>query len=211
MNSHNITASNYMDAFVLVLAKRGSDILADWMGVGKEVRINMFSNPVYAKATQHLHIWHMSTGVVGEVLEFYEALHQGIEGTEREEIADALFYLIGMSKYVGIDWLEFIDQDLKQSGLVCEPDTYLMKAMRLDDMCKKYNVYNDESKLVDIQNAWIDFAHVWVGIASKFFTSLQDVIDENVVKLSERYAGIVYSNESAIKRADKLDDFPSGT
>lgn len=221
MNKHNIIASNYLDAFVLALAKRGVDILADWMGVGKEVRINMVGNPVYAKATQHLHVWHMSTGVVGEALELFQFnIEFNEDSSFQEEISDVLFYLVGMSRYVGIDdWQSvFCDFDayLRPVGDVVsipqeQIQDFLLSAMRLDDMCKKYNVYNDEEKLKNAKEFWLQFAASWELIAVYFFSSLQEVIDCNVEKLSKRYEGIKYSNEAASSRLDKLDSFPSGT
>lgn len=219
MNNHDITVDNYRDKFVLVLAKSGAAILADWMNVP----VNVISGDHnFVKPTNHLHVWHMSTGLLGEALEYYECMNvANPDSTPEEELADALFYSVGISRYVDIDdWTDFafMNED------PCDDRQYLFSAMELDDKIKKYNVYNNAAVLVEVKTAWVQFMVNWSSKAAEHFTVLQDVIDENVAKLSKRYDGICYSNKAAAERLDKVpqgelesdqdssvDKFPSGT
>lgn len=219
MNKHNIEASNYQNSFVLVLAKSGSRILADWLQADPSAIVG---DSYFAKVTNHLHLWHMSTGLTGEALEYFEVKNMSVpDSTPQEELGDALFYAIGMAKYIGIeDWTDFAFMNEDH----CDDMQYLLSAMVLDDKMKRYNIYNDEEKLEEVKVAWVQFMVNWSSKAAEVFAILQDAIDNNVNKLSKRYDGIVYSNEAAKNRADKIeegeldsdqdseiDPFPSGT
>ena len=203
MNKHNITSANYQDEFVLVLAKKGAAILADWMGVPVE---EIIGNPLYAIATQRIHIWHMSTGITGEALELLEhkLMGEDASGAPKEELTDALFYAVGMAKYIGIaEWQFWADQDEPEDKDDGSVEYYLMQAAYLDDLLKKYNVYFNQEKLLEVQAQWKSFMRALVHRIAREFNTLQDAIDYNVNKLSKRYDGIQYSNKAAAERADK--------
>jgi hypothetical protein len=202
-NKHNITSANYQDEFVLVLAKSGAAILADWMAVPVE---EIIGNPLYVVATRRIHIWHMSTGVTGESLELleYKLLGESASGVPQEELTDALFYAVGMAKYIGIaQWQFWADHDCVDEADDDSVEYYVLQAAQLDDLLKKYNVYFDQEKLIEVQAQWKYFMRTLIHRIYKEFGSLQEAIDFNVDKLSKRYEGIQYSNKAAQERADK--------
>lgn len=196
MNDLGITAENYEKDFVLKLAKPGGQIL-------KGIGLNSFGDlPFPTKAVESADLLHMAIGVVGEVIELQQALYVDDDVNIREELGDILFYLVGMRAQ---SFPEFSLWNLRGLDRVIDYDELLLSAGNLLDQVKKFIIYNDQSenRRQELRIAYSELWDYFIPFLQNYFNSTQEAIDENVRKLSIRYAQLQYSDEAAKLRADK--------
>lgn len=138
------------------------------------------------------HLLHMAIGIMGEVVEL--AFAPNSENI-REELGDIEFYLAGM----------LLDTEfaVATEGLQVEvSDTFVLKsAGDLLDQMKKYVVYN-KNNIQNVAKAFAQFCYDLNNYYEEFEISRDEVRDENVAKLTKRYAN-GYSDKAAQERADK--------
>lgn len=199
MNDLGITLENYEKDFVLKLAKPGGQIL-------KGIGLNSFGDlPFPTKAVESAHLLHMAIGVVGEVIELQPAFYADDDMNIREEIGDILFFLVGMRRQVfpefSLHHLPLAEQYMDYNGL-------LRSAGDLLDQTKKLIIYNDQSedRRQQLKTAYALLWDYFIPFLRYYFNSIQEAIDENVRKLSIRYAQLQYSDEAAKLRADKIPE-----
>jgi hypothetical protein len=162
----------------------------------------------------HIDLWHGATGVAGEGGELLEAVllyntHQipleELRVRAVEELGDLEFYLEQIRQR-----LHWTREPIDANNAPISPDMLLRHTAEvaiqgcniLDDI-KKVSIYGkqlDTSQLI-IHMAAIDYAmdavRLSLGISRRW------TLDANIEKLSERYAGLKYSDKAATERPDK--------
>lgn len=169
-----------------------------------------------------VHLWHMGTGIAGEVIEFMEALRAYITitrdaktdeewkqmRTDRrahliEEIGDILFYCEGYRAALNLDnptWVE---------GLVDETGFGILASSgELLDIAKKYAVYNKPmtSDRMDHIQTHLNIIHTAIiETIGSLHCSYEDVMHALDLKLNHKRYPDGYTNEAAQERADKKE------
>lgn len=151
------------------------------------------------------HLWHMATGLSGEVAELFEQIvvkGAGDEGNILEEAGDILFYIEGLDQCMTarcehntLPFLVGVQPRIALDFLVCRAGDAL-------DLAKKRAVYNkpidEEAMLLTLQ-----FVRSYLESAIKPYNiTLEQARQHNIDKLTVRY-GRTYSNEAAQLRKDK--------
>ena len=77
------------------------------------------------------------------------------------------------------------------------------EAGELLDAIKKHVVYNKPLDLENVVEELGDIAFYIEGLIQELGLTHEQVINQNISKLSVRYAGLTYSDEAAQNRADK--------
>lgn len=176
--------------FVLSRAKPGADILEELVGY-------------------QVHIWHMATGIVGEVVEL-------MAYTDRknmlEELGDIEFYLAGLLHAAGRDDFGWSPTDKFQAPHITafNNELHCMHSMLkhsgdLLDYAKKLAIYQKKLDLQKFNDSvhGVRYALEWFYKEHK--TSGGRVRSSNKKKLEIRYPD-GYSNKSAQARADKQNE-----
>lgn len=180
---------------VAALAKPGNDILA-------------------SLTPEKVDMWHAATGISGEAGEITEALFS-FELSDRteldlenliEEMGDMEFYLQQLRTNVGIT-REFLyeqrfdfyqsDQPMVVAALIN------MAASQILDQVKKHVVYNKPLDRDALTVALFRMECQLIIMRSLSGVKLETVLDQNIAKLSVRYAGMKYTDADAQNRADK--------
>lgn len=150
---------------------------------------------------EEAHILHMAVGVAGEACELLEAVSKDDRGTALEECGDIEFYFEGLLQgtktvLVSGPWTK---ADIKDDPLT---DVLIMAGLVLD-VAKKMVIYKDCTKMAQLRLAMHQFRTALDQFYCITLMTKQDAKEHNIEKLSQRYEGLVYSDESAILRADK--------
>jgi NTP pyrophosphatase (non-canonical NTP hydrolase) len=77
------------------------------------------------------------------------------------------------------------------------------EAGELLDAVKKAVIYRKPLDVANVREEAGDILFYVTGILNSIGATLEEVIDENMEKLSLRYQSLAYSNSAAIQRADK--------
>ena len=80
------------------------------------------------------------------------------------------------------------------------------EAGELLDAIKKATIYRKPLDIANVREEAGDIMFYLTGLLDSLGVDLQDVIAENMVKLSLRYQSLSYSNDQAIARMDKVED-----
>lgn len=143
-------------------------------------------------------LWHMATGLSGEVGELLEALLKSDVENLIEEMGDIEFYFEGLRQEVDLQL--FPIEPFDNTDDTCVP-LLVVAAGSVLDAVKKIAVYN-QSDIDAVEKAMGFF---WGNLSACYsFLELNrdDVLNANIEKLTKRY-GDKYSDEAAEKRADK--------
>ncbi len=158
------------------------------------------------------HLWHMATGISGEVGELleYVLLTKPLENFI-EESGDTEFYIEGLCQGLGID---------VPVGVACVPATTMLEAVayaamyasQVLDAVKKCSVYVKDLNYDLTVEAVINLCNAMTVMYGLLNVSRQATLDANVVKLctgkNARYKD-GYSDKAASDRADKVDTTPA--
>jgi NTP pyrophosphatase (non-canonical NTP hydrolase) len=83
------------------------------------------------------------------------------------------------------------------------------EAGELSDAIKKHAIYGKEPDIKNIIEELGDLEFFMQDIRTKYGISRSITLQANADKLCERYVGLVYTDEAAIARADKVEGEPS--
>lgn len=169
------------------------------------------------------HLWHMATGIAGEVIEFMEALRGYISITHDaktadewkemrtkrrahviEEMGDIFFYCEGVRAALGLPNPDHKDSLIDETGL-----GILVSAGEILDLSKKHAVYAkplSDEHLEAIQHH-LNIIHTALiqtigSLHGATYHVVMEALDEKLNK--KRYPN-GYSNEAAQERADKAE------
>ena len=148
------------------------------------------------------HLWHMATGLAGEVGELIENhILQGSYENRIEELGDIEFYYEGVRAVFDLD---------KQTSSYNVPDTLDRELLKLSvasnsllDAVKKYAIYEKPLNRLQLINSMFEIRNGLTNIYYTFSIERSIVIDANIKKLSVRYSAGKFTNEDAQNRADK--------
>lgn len=158
---------------------------------------------------QYAHLWHMATGIMGEMTEALLAYLYRDYANMEEELGDTEFYFEGNSQGIGRIFTSraVLVQNNEWDSVGTALQNAVIAAGEVLDRTKKLIIYNDENRMEGIIE--------WMGILrerlDKLYTltgiSRIEALKHNQNKLvkgkNARYAGGNYSDEAAQKRADK--------
>ena len=149
------------------------------------------------------HLWHMVTGVMGEMIELKD--YTNIESL-LEELGDLEFYLGAIREHYGIPYgLE----ESQPPQLLSLPETIgwvLSASGDLVDNMKKELIYC-KPKTEDVKRALVDVTNAMVYVYSASGLTREDALVHNMNKLlkgkNARYSSGSYSDQQAQERSDK--------
>lgn len=164
-----------------------------------------------------VHLWHMATGISGEVGEVGEAIidQDKIDdvNTENmiEELGDIEFYLEGYRQGVKLSRedlityqsMTFSQHGQSMDGVIFDYVRLTIAASQLLDATKKAAAYNKEINYSNVVNALRDIEVYLESIRQHFGILHEETLFHNVNKLGKRYKNHEYSNKQAHDRADK--------
>lgn len=159
------------------------------------------------------HLLHMAVGVAGETGELLSALadnflyHKEFDYENiKEELGDAEFYLEGLCQGFNVlrdmSAMSVPDMMMNQSLIAFGIKTSILGSDLLDAV-KKGVIYNKDFDMYGITSIIAQIDVMLENIRTLTGFSKQEIFDHNVSKLSVRYNGLKYSDESAQNRADK--------
>lgn len=165
----------------------------------KNVRYDQFVAGLLKPLPENLNACHIGLGLAGELGELF-----AVSCDEVEEYGDYEFYLQAALNHYGLTLTEcakFVSLELSDCDDFGYSFTYWTG--QLVDCIKREYIYNKPRELDRIKQC---IANVSLN-CEKAYTDLdvtkQEVLQQNALKLEERYAGLYYSDEAAITRADK--------
>lgn len=175
------------NAMVNKLAKKGDDILT-------------------SLTPEKCHLWHMVTGVVGEVNEACAAIALCDEKNLHEELGDLQFYIRGLVK--DIDGVEYNQLPTCDATFNTAPIHKFIKASDgILDSVKKHVIYDKELDVEKLQ-ASLNLMNLVIAYFYDMYDFFHDdILEGNLNKLlkgkNARYAEGEYSDKQAQSRADK--------
>ena len=183
------------------------------------VRYDDFVNKLLKPDSIKMTALHIGLGIAGEALEFVEALDSWYNNWSAkpdpeaithliEELGDLEFYMQAAQTFYGVT-----DVDAREHATVtvnsAQPiitTTYLgilAESGNLSDLIKKEFIYGKPREIKLILTAMYRLRSHLLGMYHAMSTERAHVLQCNALKLETRYAGLVYSAEAAIARADK--------
>lgn len=166
------------------LSKPGEDILRDL-------------TPLVA------HMMHMAIGVAGEARELFGE-RRGTVDKQLKELGDIEFYLTGLRESIGLT-----RSPVERSSKLV-PESYYLLMVHASDILegvKKYAFYGKNDSRFSIVESIRKLEGCLAQVRGTLSVTLQEVLQENIYKLSKRYPQGTYSNEAAIQRVD-VDPHP---
>lgn len=147
------------------------------------------------------HLWHMASGIAGEICELLIAEENRDKANVLEESGDSLFYIEGALQLVGLSIhgipVEVAPPDLR--GVVQNTGDVI-------DAVKRFVVYGKDFELQRFSEAANRLVQYIDSALNYFGLTREDALAHNFAKLGKRYAGHKYSDAAANARADKLDE-----
>lgn len=185
----------------------------------------------------NMHLWHMWTGVIGELQETIDAFAEGDFNKIRKECGDVGFYLTGVRR--SFDSIPDVQVILEMAyHRICDTnvigsklkDEALPIACRELDKVKKLAVYNEEIDVEGSNRCYTQATRILacvvtcytliymrqyqiqlpieLGVRNTIQLAWGDMIQGNCDKLLKRYEGGVYSDQAAQQRVDVLNESP---
>jgi hypothetical protein len=179
--------SNEFKEMVTKLAKSGSDIKKSLTPEG-------------------CHLWHMATGIAGEVGEACEALNNLDKVNLIEELGDIQFYIEGLVQ--GVDGVDYIQLVPAKTINNTSPIHMLIKSgADILDYVKKHVAYNKRLDVSGLMDSLTKLNIVISHLYAVYDLTHEQVIQDNMNKLMKsknaRYSSGEYSDTQAQFRADK--------
>ena len=147
-----------------------------------------------------MNIVHAAVGVAGESSEVQKEMRE-LNGDNSKliiELGDVEFYFEALLQGFGFEFSN-----------ACNPDTSEYqnnlpeKACVLLEPIKKWAINNKELNTTEVQMAILDVRCTLDAIYRSYCIEREWAIQENIKKLSKRYAGLVYSDKAAKERMDE--------
>jgi len=158
---------------------------------------------------------HIGLGISGEALEFVEAFDKwyGRPKSEAithliEELGDFEFYLQAAQTFYGVTDVDTLscNSPVVNPGTSAIGSAYLgilAESGNLSDLVKKEFICGKPRDMKLVLTAMYRLRSYLLGMYHEMSTDRAHVLQCNALKLETRYAGLVYSAEAAIARADK--------
>jgi hypothetical protein len=161
----------------------------------KSVRYDQFVANLLKPLPENLNACHIAMGLAGELGELCED-----DSDKVEEFGDYEFYLQAALNHYGLTLAECYPTNFVKTF---SPEEFVYWTGQLVDCVKREYIYNKPRELERIKecigtvSVYLQDTYTDMGITR------QAVLQFNAIKLEERYANLMYSDEAAIARADK--------
>lgn len=169
---------------------------------------NLFKEmPTHA---QTLH--HATTGIMGEVVELFNAILTEDKKNKREELADAWFYFTKLKNIFGWSNEELmVYSDLPEMDGDGKPKVSSLGRMilwggEMLDLTKKCWIYEKPLDEVIFKQAAANFYEALYSFMEEEDFEFEEIERANQEKLAIRYPDGCYTNEAAVARADKAEE-----
>jgi len=149
------------------------------------------------------HLWHMMTGLVGEVIELKEAwLKQDVPNII-EELGDIRFYIQGfIQTFDVVDSIKYYNEPLAKEPI----DTIFLLCGEIVDVVKRHIIYNAPLQSLKLHELLfttiVRLNTVYEVIGVDDFV----VTEANTTKLSTRYPELCFTDKHAALRLDKSSE-----
>lgn len=151
-----------------------------------------------------MHLTHMAIGLMGEVVELFDAVANQDVGNILEELGDIEFYFEGACQ-----WAEIRPSHDGQVEPALTADDLLViinrRAGEILDTAKRVSIYQDKKN--DLVSRMRDQLSSMRWLLDSLYGALnigrESALKANMEKLAIRYNGYNYSNDAATARADK--------
>ena len=185
----------------------------------ESVRYDDFVRQLLKPDTPEMTALHIGLGIAGEALEFVEAFDSWYNSSDPavavhliEELGDLEFYMQAAQTFYGVTdedtkLYETTTVNLSQPLITTAYLGILAESGNLSDLIKKEFIYGKPREIKLVLTAMYRLRSHMLGLYYEMSTDRGHVLQCNALKLETRYAGLVYSAEAAIARADK----PAGT
>lgn len=171
-------------AMVAGLVKPGADIIA-------------------ALTPEKAHLWHMATGLVGEVAELCEAFDKGDRSNFLEEAGDGLFYAEGTLQVIGTT-VHMIESGADENCVFS--DAIVAAGGEVLDAIKRHVIYGKQLDVIRVKDNMAKFVRALDWELDCFEYTRGDALAHNFDKLGKRYQGHKYTDAQAVARADKAGE-----
>ena len=151
------------------------------------------------------HLWHMATGMIGEIYELQIGYTDGDLENVKEELGDLFFYTRGATFF--FDDFNFDEVAIPKIDWDMPLDSLRQAVCEFHDLAKKRVLYclNDDVFNVDFHDKLVTCIKTLKVFTIQTGFSIEDIQQANIDKLLVRYQKMEYSNDAAQKRADKND------
>lgn len=161
----------------------------------KSVRYDQFVANLLKPLPENLNACHIAMGLAGELGELFEG-----SCDEVEECGDYEFYLQAALNHYGLTLAECT---LFVYEKTVDDDEFIYWTGQLIDCIKREYIYN-KPREVDRIKKCIGAVSIYLqDTYTDMDITRQAVLQANAIKLEQRYAKLMYSDEAAIARADK--------
>lgn len=147
---------------------------------------------------ERMNLLHMAVGVSGEAAELLSASDVDYENM-LEELGDLEYYIEGLRQAVGVEYVN--------TGLMVHPKGRVPLARAAGevlDQVKKHVIYNKPLDMVAFNAALYALEQGMVAARNFARATRDQCLAANIAKLAVRYEGLVYSDQAAQNRADKM-------
>lgn len=162
----------------------------------ENIRYDDFVRKLLKPLPENLNACHIAMGLAGELCEL-----AGTNVDEFEEYGDFEFYLQALLNHYSL--VESSCPIPNPDTVIVDLNTFVQYTGELIDAVKREYIYEKPRELNRIITAigyiYTFLYHEYNGMG----TSRAEILQANAIKLEKRYAGLYYSDEAAIARADK--------
>lgn len=176
------------------------------------VRYDDFVRKLLKMGTEQFNGLHLGIGIASEVFELHEPLDaywfKGAETSPHilEELGDVEFYLQAAQNHYALNGVDYSQLPNAVYKIVSMDEllAFLFKASGdFVDVIKKEYIYGKPRELNKVMDSLLRMRLALDVFYDKINTTRAHVLQCNALKLETRYAGVVYSDQAAIARADK--------
>lgn len=182
---------------------------------------------MHSLTSHKINLWHTTSALMGEVAELAGA---DSYDNAREELGDALFYLeasaIAAKQYP--EWEELSsdfsdlssnrpwDNDIEFAQDISLIGHLAIQAGELFDVVKKHVCYNKpltSDMVLKFRKHWVALRYlIQQGVEDMpdLSSTLEELRQSNIKKLSKRYPGLQFTDAAAQNRADKGKEYEEG-
>ena len=177
------------------------------------IRYDDFVRKLLKQGTEEFNGFHLAIGIGSEVFELYEplvaTLYRGDSPSDNlfEEFGDVEFYMQAAQNHYALNDVDYALTEADPKHFIWGDDQaidWLMHyAGEFVDVIKKEYVYGKPREIKRVIQTLRGLRFGLDYMYRRFETTRAHILQLNALKLEVRYAGIMYSDQAAIARADK--------
>ena len=166
----------------------------------ESIRYDIFVQRLLKPLPEQLNALHIAVGLAGELGELF---HESAD--EVEEYGDYEFYFQAALNHYGLTHINCVSLNTHNEFVKgVDENEFVYWTGQLIDCIKREYIYG-KSREVERVITCLDAINIYlIDTYTDMNTSRAEILQANALKLEKRYAGLYYSDEAAISRADKL-------